>query len=578
MRRLKAKLNQTTLRIVAVLIFALASAVAVGARFYLEPGAAISQTNEAAVIKVIAVGREDLYDTASQGNLNFHVKVRGSCDTGWRVGSATVTVKGKVHHLNVKKDLESIGFDNGEKWSFQVVTFPYLTPDTKSSPVAMCNAELERRLARGDSKAQVLSKGFDLTAPHGYDAKLSVACLRKKNGFLESYHPSAYTKLPVTISCQPTDYKPEPTPGAPKSTPGTPQRTPGTPQRTPGTPQRTPGAPQRTPGAPKRTPSLPGRLPMPEPESVANESLPNPQLEFVGQEPYEVNGAKGTRYKLGVTNHASIPDSLWQQSPNLPACGKNENAARTWVEIFGSPGNKRLYGFCGVRSSEDLAQLWFPMPAGERGPQCVYVVMTDRQTGKKYISNRVCSRSFTVVTGSLKGGGQQEAPAEDRSKDRMGNFEIQRLMSQYNENQPGTFQGNRPETSLNQGPSPLEQAASEAANNKAVQPDLSIRQFLFPPTNDKALRVRVVNTGQGASAACRLVLTVRKINGVAAGRTTYVNVPALAPGAADWLHIDARSILPNNVSLQSTTFRLNVDATEIVAESNESNNEVWHNQ
>jgi len=94
----------------------------------------------------------------------------------------------------------------------------------------------------------------------------------------------------------------------------------------------------------------------------------------------------------------------------------------------------------------------------------------------------------------------------------MGNFEIQRLMSQYNENQPGTFQGNRPETSLNQGPSPLVQAASEAANKKAsaVQPDLSIRQFLFPPTNDKALRVRVVNTGQGPSAACRLVLTVRK--------------------------------------------------------------------
>lgn len=318
----------------------------------------------------------------------------------------------------------------------------------------------------------------------------------------------------------------------------------------------------------------------PSSEKAATPNLPNPHLEFVGQEPYEVNGAKGTRYKLGVTNRASIPDSLWQQAPNLPACGKNENAARTWVEIFGSPGNKRLYGFCGVRSSEDLGQLWFPVPAGERGPQCVYIVMADRQTGKKYISNRVCSRSFTVLIGSFKGGGQQEAPAEDRSKDRLGSFEIQPLMSQYNENQPGTFQGNRPETSLNQGPSPLVQAASQPANKKAraVQPDLSIRQFLFPPTNDKALRVHVVNTGQAASAACRLLLTVRKINGVAVGRTIHVNVPALAAGADDWLHIDVKSILPNNVSLQSTTFRLNVDATEIVAESNEANNEVWHNQ
>ena len=110
-----------------------------------------------------------------------------------------------------------------------------------------------------------------------------------------------------------------------------------------------------------------------------------------------------------------------------------------------------------------------------------------------------------------------------------------------------------------------------------ARPDLTIRQFLFPPTNDQALRVHVVNTGQGSSGACRLVLTVRKINGVAAGRQTHVNVPALAAGADTWLLIDAKSILPNNVKLNSTTFKLNVDATEIVAEANESNNEIWHN-
>jgi hypothetical protein len=110
-----------------------------------------------------------------------------------------------------------------------------------------------------------------------------------------------------------------------------------------------------------------------------------------------------------------------------------------------------------------------------------------------------------------------------------------------------------------------------------VRPDLIISQFLFPPTNDKALRVHVVNTGQAGSGACRLVLTVRKINGVPVGRQTLVNVPALAAGTDTWLLIDAKSILPNNVKLDSTTFKLNVDATEIVAESNESNNEIWHN-
>jgi hypothetical protein len=107
--------------------------------------------------------------------------------------------------------------------------------------------------------------------------------------------------------------------------------------------------------------------------------------------------------------------------------------------------------------------------------------------------------------------------------------------------------------------------------------DLSIKQFLFPPTNDKALRVHVVNTGNAAAGACRLLLTVRKIGGTAVGRKTHVNVPALRPGKDVWLVINAKSILPNNISLESTTFKLNVDGTEIVTESDEGNNEVWHN-
>jgi len=267
-------------------------------------------------------------------------------------------------------------------------------------------------------------------------------------------------------------------------------------------------------------------------------SLPAPQLEFVGQEAYEISGAKGTRFKLTVTNRASIPGFLWQQAPNLPACGKNENAARTWVEIFGSPDHKRLNGFCALGSSENLGQLWFAVPSGEKGPPCVYIVMTDRQTGKKYISNRVCSRSFTVVRGRLK----------------------------HVDLQAGLVAG---------GCGASAQPTNRLA--KVAQPDLRIRQFLFPPTNDKALRVQVSNDGNAASRASRLEVTVRKINGVAVGRKTHVTVPALAAGADVWLVIDAKSILPVNVSLKSTTFKLNADGTGIVAESDETNNEVWHN-
>ena len=123
----------------------------------------------------------------------------------------------------------------------------------------------------------------------------------------------------------------------------------------------------------------------------------------------------------------------------------------------------------------------------------------------------------------------------------------------------------------------LVQAHSRVTAAYPAQPDLRIKQFLFSPTNDKAMKVHVVNMGNAASGLCILRLTVRKINGVAVGRVKEVKLPPLAAGGDKWLVVDAKSILPNNISLESTTFKLNVDATSIIAESDESNNEVWHN-
>jgi hypothetical protein len=112
---------------------------------------------------------------------------------------------------------------------------------------------------------------------------------------------------------------------------------------------------------------------------------------------------------------------------------------------------------------------------------------------------------------------------------------------------------------------------------KVAQADLRVEQFLFPPTNEKALRVRVANGGGAASGVCVLRLTVRKINDVAVGRTTEIKLQALGAGKEKWVVIDAKSILPANVALEATTFKLNVDATAVVAESDETNNEAWHN-
>ena len=127
------------------------------------------------------------------------------------------------------------------------------------------------------------------------------------------------------------------------------------------------------------------------------------------------------------------------------------------------------------------------------------------------------------------------------------------------------FAQNRPITADNITPMP------------PASSDLQIPAFEFAPTNDKVVRVRVLNNGNAAAGVCRLLLTVRKINGVAVGRQTHINVPALPAGKAVWLLLDAKSILPKNVSLESTTFKLNVDATDLVNELDENNNETWHN-
>ncbi|MGH9872116.1 MAG: hypothetical protein ACRD9S_06570 [Pyrinomonadaceae bacterium] len=126
-------------------------------------------------------------------------------------------------------------------------------------------------------------------------------------------------------------------------------------------------------------------------------TIPAPHLEFVGKEAYEVNGAKLVRYKLSVTNRTSLPDFLWQPAPQLRAGGRNRNASRSLVEIFSSPGDNKLNTFGDPDRPIVLGRLYFDMSSTEKPPPCVYLVMTDRQTGKKYTSNRVCSLALTVA-------------------------------------------------------------------------------------------------------------------------------------------------------------------------------------
>jgi hypothetical protein len=120
--------------------------------------------------------------------------------------------------------------------------------------------------------------------------------------------------------------------------------------------------------------------------STAPYALPNPVLVFTGQEFYQTGGKNFLRYNYVVDNSADYPADLFAAAPQLPPCGSNTKASRTWVDIYDQRG-QRLYGFCALSKPADLNHLWFALEEGVVPPSWVYVEMTDRATNTKYKSN-----------------------------------------------------------------------------------------------------------------------------------------------------------------------------------------------
>ena len=113
---------------------------------------------------------------------------------------------------------------------------------------------------------------------------------------------------------------------------------------------------------------------------------PNPVLYFLGPEYVEIGGKQMIRYHYDVANKNLYPDDMFVKSPNLPPCGTNTQAARTWVDIYDQSA-KRLYGFCALGKSEDLGKLWFALEADKIPPSYIYIELNDRKTNTKYKSN-----------------------------------------------------------------------------------------------------------------------------------------------------------------------------------------------
>jgi hypothetical protein len=113
---------------------------------------------------------------------------------------------------------------------------------------------------------------------------------------------------------------------------------------------------------------------------------PNPVLAFLGTEQYEAGGKQWTRYVFAVDNSANYPNELFAAAPELPPCGQNTKASRTWVDIYEQSG-KRLNGFCALGSRDGLGRIWFALEGDTLPPSWVYIEMHDRKTNTKYKSN-----------------------------------------------------------------------------------------------------------------------------------------------------------------------------------------------
>ena len=120
--------------------------------------------------------------------------------------------------------------------------------------------------------------------------------------------------------------------------------------------------------------------------SSAAPTLPNPVLFLTGQEPIIVNGKQMTRFNYDVFNKDAYPADMFAAAPNLPPCGTNTKAARTWVDFYDQNG-KRLHGFCALGKPSDLGRIWFSLEADAIPPSWIYIELNDRQTNTKYKSN-----------------------------------------------------------------------------------------------------------------------------------------------------------------------------------------------
>src|SRR5262245_1283037 len=102
--------------------------------------------------------------------------------------------------------------------------------------------------------------------------------------------------------------------------------------------------------------------------------LPPPRVAFLNK----VNEPGFVRYFFTVTNHAMFNNVFFTPSPNLPPCGLNTHAARTWLRIFNGATNAYIYGYCALPNQAAMTKLSFAVPVASPQPKSFYITLEDR--------------------------------------------------------------------------------------------------------------------------------------------------------------------------------------------------------
>jgi hypothetical protein len=110
--------------------------------------------------------------------------------------------------------------------------------------------------------------------------------------------------------------------------------------------------------------------------------FPNPIVKYDNQFP----DLGLVHVNLTVVNWNAYAPIYFTPTPQLPPCGLNTSASRTWVFIFNAGNNQQLNAFCAFGAPADLQKIWF---AAATKPKAIYVVLWDRRANRRVKSNFV---------------------------------------------------------------------------------------------------------------------------------------------------------------------------------------------